>query len=226
MFGFLKQFIRKKDLLNGNGNLSERFSEIYTKNIFGGKDSRSGEGSTLIQTAEIRRTIPALIQEFGIRTFLDAPCGDWFWMRKTPLGVVQYIGVDIVRILIEKNRRAFGNDSTKFLCLNLVEDPLPQVDLIFCRDCLVHLTFNDIHRVLANFKRSKSTYLLTTTFTDRWDNADLVGKDIWRPLNLELPPFNFPKPFKLINEKCTEYHGQYADKHLGLWLLDSIDQRT
>jgi hypothetical protein len=54
-------------------------------------------------------------------------------------------------------------------------------------------------------------------------NADLIGDDIWRPLNLELPPFNFPKPVKLINEQCTEGNGEYTDKHLGLWFLDEVD---
>jgi hypothetical protein len=39
---------------------------------------------------------------------------------------------------------------------------------------------------------------------------------------LQLPPFNFPKPLKLIDEKCTEYNGKFADKHLGLWLLNDI----
>ena len=58
--------------------------------------------------------------------------------------------------------------------------------------------------------------------TDRVSNSDLSGNDFWRPLNLELSPFDFPKPLKIINEKCTEYNGIYADKSLGLWLLDDI----
>jgi hypothetical protein len=109
------------------------------------------------------------------------------------------------------------------LCLDLAKDLLPQADIIFCRDCLVHLTYDEIRKVIANFKRSNSTYLLTTTFTDRRNNIDLVVQHIWRPLNLEMPPFNFPKPLKLINEKCTENDNRYNDKSLGLWRLDQID---
>ena len=37
------------------------------------------------------------------------------------------------------------------------------------------------------------------------------------------PPFNFPKPAKLIDEKCTEANNQFTDKCLGLWLLDEIE---
>lgn len=222
MFEKILKRLNKKDVLRDTSNLIDKFSEIYAKNIFGGKESRSGEGSNMIQTAEIRSEIPLLIQNYEIRTFLDAPCGDWFWMCETLLGVEQYTGIDIVKGLIDKNNREFMNESTDFLCLNLVEDLLPKADLIFCRDCFVHLTFDDIHKIIANFKRSQSTFLLSTTFTDRVSNSDLSGNDFWRPLNLELSPFDFPKPLKVINEKCTEYNGIYADKSLGLWLLDDI----
>lgn len=221
MFRLIKKLASKSGP-DSEVNLKERFSQIYFKNIFGGKESRSGSGSDMVQTAEIRRELPKLIQEYGIRTFMDAPCGDWHWMKETALNVEQYIGVDIVEHLIEKNRKEFGNVGTSFLCLDLAKDELPQVDIIFCRDCLVHLTYEEIRKVIANFKRSNSTYLLTTTFTDR-TNVELVLENIWRPLNLEMPPFNFPKPLKLINEKCTEDNNQYTDKSLGMWRLDEIN---
>ena len=38
--------------------------------------------------------------------------------------------------------------------------------MILCRDCLVHLTFDDARAALQNLRRSGSKYLLTTTFTD------------------------------------------------------------
>ncbi len=205
-------------------SLKQKFSEIYDKNIFGGRVSRSGEGSDLVQTAVIRSELPKLAQELGVKTFLDAPCGDWCWMRRTELGVEHYIGVDIVETLIEKNQREFGNASTSFQCMNLAEGELPRVDLIFSRDCLVHLSFADALKIIANFKQSGSKYLLTTTFVSRDRNNDLVGKDsFWRPLNMQLPPFNFPQPMLLINEGCTEGGGQFTDKCLGLWRLQDIE---
>lgn len=222
MFRLIKKFFSKPGL-GSEANLKERFSQIYFKNIFGGKVSRSGSGSDMVQTAEIRRELPKLVQEYGIRTFMDAPCGDLHWMKETALNVEQYIGVDIVEHLVEKNRKEFGKAGTSFLCLDLAANELPQADIIFCRDCLVHLTYDEIRKVIANFKKSNSTYLLTTTFTDRQNNIDLVLENIWRPLNLEMPPFNFPKPLKLINEKCSEDNNQYTDKSLGLWRLDEIN---
>ena len=64
--------------------------------------------------------------------------------------------------------------------------------------------------------------MLTTTFPGTQTNADLGPEDIWRTLNLERPPFNLPPPVRLINEECTEDEGAYADKSLGLWLLQDL----
>jgi glycosyltransferase involved in cell wall biosynthesis len=204
-----------------NMGLKEKFSEIYAKNIFRGSESRSGEGSDLAQTAVIRRELPRLVQELGVKTFLDAPCGDWYWMKEVDLPVEQYIGLDIVEPLVEKNRNTFGSSKVFFRCMNLAEGDLPKADLIFSRDCLVHLSFADALKIIANFKRSGATYLLATTFTDRSRNEDL-GNRFWRTLNMQLPPFNFPKPLRIINEECTEENNSFTDKCLGLWLLEDI----
>jgi SAM-dependent methyltransferase len=215
--------IRNRLLRPKAHNLQDWFSLIYSRNMFRGRESRSGEGSNLVQTAEIRRVLPGFLQELHVQSVLDAPCGDLFWMRETPLGVEKYIGVDIVEELVEKNRQELGDETHEFLCRNLARDELPRVDLIFCRDCLVHLTYADVNRVLSNFKRSGSRYLLTTTFPGRDRNIDLVGRNVWRTLNLQAAPFNFPPPLELIDEKCTEGDGGYADKSLGLWRLSDIE---
>ena len=69
-------------------------------------------------------------------------------------------------------------------------------------------------------------YLLTTTFPSCDQNEDIVTGD-WRLLNLQRPPFNFPPPLRLMNERCTESRGAFGDKSLGLWLvgqLPTLDQ--
>lgn len=201
--------------------LKEKFSSVYEKNIFSGSVSRSGEGSDMVQTAIIRRDLPKLVEELGIKTFLDAPCGDWYWMREVDLPVERYIGLDIVEALVEKNQKIFGSEKVSFQCINLAVGDLPKADLVFSRDCLVHLSFADALKIIANFKRSGAKYLLTTTFTSRMKNEDL-GDGFWRPLNKQLAPFNFPEPIRLINEGCTEANNLFKDKCLGLWRLQDI----
>jgi hypothetical protein len=84
------------------------------------------------------------------------------------------------------------------------------------------LSNKDIVRALNNFKRSQSSYLLTTTFYNVRGNKDLVSGRGWRPINLNIPPFDFPPPLKLIVEECTEFDGAYYDKSLGLYKLSDI----
>lgn len=203
-------------------SVRRKFSHIYQHNVFGGTHSRSGEGSSLEQTETLRSELPRLMRELDVRSVVDAPCGDFFWMRHVELGVERYIGVDIVEELIARDREQFEGPGREFFCLDIIEDPLPRADLIFCRDCLVHLSFEQAKRALRNFKQSGAEYLLTTTFTGRDRNVDLVGRDLWRTLNLTLPPFNLPPPLRLINERCTEGAGAYADKSLGLWRLRDL----
>ena len=162
-------------------NVKQRFSEFYHANVFGGRESRSGEGSSLEQTATIRAEIPRLLKEIGASSFLDAPCGDFNWIQHVDLGVERYLGVDVVEELIAENRRRYGNESRLFSCINLIEDIPPAADVVFCRDCLVHLNFEQAKRALQNFKRSGSRYLLTTTFTGRPENTDLRGQTYGAP---------------------------------------------
>jgi hypothetical protein len=95
------------------------------------------------------------------------------------------------------------------------------VDLVLCRDCLVHLSNAHIRDAIENLRASGSTWLLTTTFRAHDQNGDLDDGD-WRPLNLERPPFGFPPPVAVVNEGCSEHDGAFADKSLGLWRIADL----
>lgn len=197
------------------------FLEIYSKNAWGGAESRSGSGSSLEQTKTIREQLPAIVKNLGVRSFLDIPCGDFYWMKQVCLEIDEYIGADIVEQLIDHNRALYTSKNRRFTVVDIMKDQLPTVDLIFSRDCLVHFSFRDICRTIRNIKRSNSKYLLATTFTAQDQNTDIATGE-WRPLNLQLPPFNFPEPIVVINENCTEVDGRYPDKSLGLWQITDI----
>lgn len=200
---------------------TDLFSRIFRDNLWQETSSRSGPGSGLIQTSVIRTALPALLNEWGVRSMLDLPCGDFNWMRHVDLPVDQYIGADIVPEITARNRLEFGSDFRTFVTLDARTATIPRVDLILCRDGLVHLSFEDAMLTLANFKRSGATYLLATTFPDHLTNTPIATGE-WRPLNLERPPFSLPEPTVVLNEGCTEGNGQYVDKSLALWLLADL----
>jgi SAM-dependent methyltransferase len=197
-----------------------RFTNTYYSRGFGGQESVSGPGSSLLQTQEIRKEIPKLINELKATSFLDAPCGDFNWMEEVQIDDVNYIGVDIVSEIIETNKVKYRSNNVEFLVMDIVKDDLPCVDIIFCRDCFVHLAFKEIFSSLKKIRASNSIYLLTTTFVELSENREIASG--WRPINLQMPPFNFPSAIKIINEKCTEQNGKYSDKSLGLWKIKDI----
>lgn len=202
-------------------DLAARFERIAATNLWGAPTSLSGLGSEDRATAAIRAELPPLLQCLGVRSLLDAPCGDAGWISLCRLGV-DYVGLDIVPALIEANTRrvASGELAGRFVTADITRDALPRTDLILCRDCLVHLSFANIARAVDGFRASGASYLLTTTFPE-WDRNEDCEDGDWRALNFEKPPFSWPAPRELINERCDE-GGGWQDKSLGLWRLADL----
>ena len=161
------------------------------------------------------------LQHLGIESLLDAPCGDFNWMRHVATGVASYVGVDVDARTVAELQRAHGSPRRRFVACDVTRDALPRADAIFCRDLLPHLSFAEIAQVLANFRRSGATWLLTTTFTGPRPNVDTSDCN-WRTLNLALAPFGFRAPTLLLDERCSEVGGAYRDKSIAAWRLDEL----
>jgi 2-polyprenyl-3-methyl-5-hydroxy-6-metoxy-1,4-benzoquinol methylase len=203
--------------------MEDIFTKIYTSNAWASTESRSGPGSTLEQTKEIRERLPNIFKKLKIKTILDAPCGDFNWMKLIIGTDISYTGVDIVREVIDSNNQTYTTmPNVKFLNMNITKDKLPKVDLILCRDCLVHFNNKEIIETIKNFKKSGSKYLLTTSFPNRTKNRQDMQTGLWQPLNLQAPPFKLRKPLITINEKCTENNNAFSDKCLALWKLSDL----
>jgi SAM-dependent methyltransferase len=197
----------------------DTFTEIYRSNAWDGTDSVSGRGSNAEQTARLVSELPGLLRDLQVTSLLDIPCGDFFWMKQVDLAGIQYTGADIVPELVEKNRQ-YETRNIRFQVLDLLTSGLPQADLVLSRDCFIHLSHADVFRALNNLLRSGSEYLLTTTFPEHRRNRDICTGQ-FRILNLELEPYRFPPPLRLIEEGCTETN-ELADKSLGLWRIAEL----
>jgi hypothetical protein len=195
--------------------LKPEFTEIYRNNSWNDPESVSGRGSTLARTTMIATRLPGMLQHLGANALLDAACGDFNWMRHVDLGDVKYIGADIVPELITTNRERYELPGRSFVELDITRNKLPRVDVILCRECLMHLSTARITRAISNFKKSGAQYLLCTTHTTVTENFDCVDGG-GRFVNLQLPPFNFPQPLELIVEDAE------AGKCLGLWRLSEV----
>ena len=190
------------------------FSSIYTKHGWSGH-SISGRGSEPDATSVLSVKLEALIKDFKIKSILDLGCGDANWITKINLSGARYCGMDTVKPLIRQNILKYPG--YRFVVGDpLIGKELPKVDLVVCRDCLVHLCLEDVWIVKNKIKKSGSTYCLLTTFSERITNSTIMTGQ-WHPMNLEIPPYNFEQPLYLLNEECKQYKGKYSDKCLGLW---------
>jgi Methyltransferase domain len=197
------------------------FRYAYRHNLWQGPETASGPGSSLEQTRAVAAALPELCKRYDVRSLLDVPCGNFHWMAQVELPNVQYTGGDLVPEIVAEAERRYGSPQRRFVTLDVTQSSLPASDLLLCRDCFVHLSFEDVARAIHNVRSSAITFILTTTFAAEAAFRDIVTGD-WRPLNLEAPPFSFPPPLETIDEQCTEQNGAFADKALALWRVRDL----
>jgi len=180
----------------------------------GRSESFSGTGSSLEATKVLRPRLADMFGSLGIRTLVDAPCGDMNWMRHLDYPFERFIGIDIAPTLISLLKSQAFPPQYYFLVANVVRDVLPKADAILCRDCLVHLSFEHIFKVRQLWKEAGFRYCFVTTFVNRTTNENIITGG-WRPLNMQIAPFNWPEPLAVIDEECQDEG--FGDKAIGVW---------
>jgi hypothetical protein len=201
----------------GADNPKDVFTNIFRRNWWNNKESRSGWGAELKRTVSIRTELPEFVRRHSIRSLLDAPCGDFHWMQyvRWP-AACEYVGADIVRDLVIENRRKY--QGVKFLELDVLRDGLPDVDAWLARDLMIHFPDDAIWTVLNQFRRSSIDYLLTTTYPNARQNNDIKFGQV-RHLNLCAPPFSLPPPFEILREDDDPATGRV----IGVWRRSDIN---
>lgn len=210
-----KEYDRFVGSLNGRDPASV-FSEIYEKDLWTTGESRSGAGSELSYTENLRARLPALFERYKIRTVIDAPCGDFNWMRLVPLtNGMSYLGLDIVPELIARNQEQYGDGRHRFLVSNILRDPLPAGDILICRDCLFHLSNKDIISALKNYVDSNTPYLLTSTHVNDGglENTD-INTGEFRRIDLFSEPFCLPKD---VLCRIADFVPPFPPRDMCLW---------
>ena len=204
------------DRVLGRAHRRRVFQRIYDQNLWGDSESVSGGGSGTDATRAIRDELPELFERYDIRSLLDAPCGDFYWMKHVVGSLQQYVGIDIVPALIDRNSKLYGTRRASFACADIASDPLPTTDAVLCRDCFIHLPTRLIRTALANFRASGARYLFLTNELDAEPYHDIpIGS--FRPVNFLRPPFLFPPPLYTISE------GARGHRQLCLWELEALD---
>lgn len=201
------------------GERGSAFRTIFLEKRWRCEESVSGHGSSLALTSVIRRRLPPLLRKLEVETILDAPCGDFNWMRHVALPEgVRYVGGDIVEEIVAGNEARHADARRSFRRIDIVQDPLPLADLWLCRHVLFHLSNADILSLLRNFARSEIRYILTDTIFLR--NGGDIRSGGFRTVNLTEPPFGLPRPLLRI----PDFTPPHPPNHLCLWSREQVRQ--
>ena len=193
------------------------FSSYHELKIWGNDESVSGLGSSLQYTRSIRNALPKLFRKYNVRSVLDAPCGDFHWMKDVNFDPpILYVGGDIVEKLIQTNS-AYASATRQFISINITEDQLPVVDLWLCRDCMMHFSHETIFRTINNYLKSRIPFLLLTNYNCSRVNKEINDGSYW-PLNFHQRPFFFPPAIEYIRD----YVYPHEPRWLGLWSRDQL----
>jgi hypothetical protein len=165
--GYIRSNIEPKEtykvlLSEEDSERRKRFVDVYEKRLWVVNNDVpvSGVGSTPENTRITKQSLKAVLLGYGIKSMLDAPCGDLAWMSELfpffDAAEIKYIGVDIVPSLIESAKQK--HPEREFRVVDFVSDSLPKVDLIFNREALQHLAPGDVIRALDNFVCTNCIY--------------------------------------------------------------------
>jgi 2-polyprenyl-3-methyl-5-hydroxy-6-metoxy-1,4-benzoquinol methylase len=193
--------------------LGEIFTDVYLKGIWledAGQTTLSGAGSTKTATDRFSGDLSAFLKEVDCKRLIDIGCGDFGWMQNVQ-GEFDYLGIDVVKNVIDENNLKYGSPRRKFNVMDATRDYLPDGDVVICREVIFHLSLSDARKLISNIATSGYRYLIMTTDSSVWFNSDIRSGD-FRRLNLNRSPFNFPEPVREFHDE-----GVHKGRKLAVW---------
>lgn len=175
------------------------FTDIYNNNSWGSKETLSGPTSSLERTSELRISLLNLFTDLEVQSIIDIGCGDWNWMQYVDLSDISYLGVDIVRPLIDTLQKKYTKSNVNFQKMDVLVDPPETADLWLARDFCCFYTPKEIQQFFQKFLESQSKFLAVTSIETRTPFQEtLLGS--WKPLNLLAAPLELPEPMAEYND--------------------------
>ena len=166
------------------------FEEIYRDSLWG---VGSGDGSSEAVTRPYREFLQGFLRKHSIRSAVDMSHADWQFSQHTVWSGVRYLGLDASETALVSARR-FERPGVSFQRADVTGDDLPPADLLIAKDVLQHWSSDDILKFLPRLDRYRHV-LITNGFpakTLHKTNARFRTGKGYRPIDLQLAPFNLP----------------------------------
>lgn len=138
-------------------SLNKEFEEIYAKKLWGdgSKVPLSGGGSKPEVAKPYVDFVKRVIDEYRVSTVLDIGHGDWQMWRDYRFEDVNYLGIDVVPSLSEKNNLKYGSKNVSFISGKISEINLPDFDLVITKEVFQHLSNEYVTDLVQKLPRTK-----------------------------------------------------------------------
>jgi len=151
--------------------VEEIFSAIYRERKWGAEsdgDCSSGTGShvesvVLPYINAVRGFLQSLPSPPSV---VDLGCGDFNVGKQLRHYCGRYVACDVVPALIQRNKDKFASTKVDFRCIDIIDDDLPDGDIVFLRQVLQHLNNAQILSVVHKLYRYKFLVLTEHVPTD------------------------------------------------------------
>ena len=141
------------------------FNKIYINNIWGKNVNfpyYSGSGSHIETiTNPYIKEIKKFLKKLNKPIIIDYGCGDFNVGKNFIKEVKKYYAFDIVKDLINYNKKKYKFANLYFKKKDITQDNIPVVDVVFVRQVLQHLSNRDIKKFLRIIKK-KTKYIVVT----------------------------------------------------------------
>lgn len=186
-------------LFQESDTLRRRFSTNYQRSIWG---NGSGGGSALKPgTAKYIGFLQSFIKQNAVRSIVDVGGGDWQFTRYLDLNGSDYVGIDVVQSVIDRNVESFTRPGVQFAALDILgRYTMPDCDLAICKDVIQHLSDDSALVLISRFRKAKWV-VLTNDFAPQ--NAAIEDGEA-HGVNVSAQPFLLPAaPVLTFDRKIT-----------------------
>jgi hypothetical protein len=183
------------------------FKTIYHENLWKNDETISGDGSTLKCSYPYLSFLKEFVKTNNIKTILDLGCGDFNLMKHVDFKDVEYLGVDLVNELIEKNNINYGSINIKFIN-NKIHDYefKDNYDLILCKDVLQHWSTQSVITFLSVIKNYKYCLLINDYNNDEYYNKNFnvpILDSEYTIVDLTADPYNVNGEYIFEWQSCN-----------------------
>lgn len=187
-------------------SVKDIFNLVYARKIWGTGDQSqltftSGSGSHLLLYVEpYMAAMETFFNSLDHRPDLvDLGCGDFNVGSRLRPFCNRYTAIDVATDVINDNKKKYGSLDVDFCCADIIEEPLPDAEVLIIRQVLQHLSNEHIKKVVSKIKNYRylvlTEYIPKGNFAPNLDQAtgaySRLARGIPSGVVLTAPPFFF-----------------------------------